>query len=137
KGKAMDILKKLQMERIAHKPISQLSGGQKQKLFIGRALMQNADLFFFDEPFVGIDHTTQQQLVDLFKSMRKEGKTLVIVHHDLSTVESIFTHVIILNTYLVAKGGTQEVFNVENLKKAYGQSETILEKLLNTVSKEQ
>jgi manganese/zinc/iron transport system ATP- binding protein len=130
KERALQIMQDLGMKEFASCHISELSGGQKQKLFIGRALMQKATLYLLDEPFVGIDHTTQEQLITLFKKMRDEGKTLVIVHHDLNSAQEIFDSIVLLNTYLVAAGPTKSVFNMENLKKAYGQSETLLEQLL-------
>ncbi|MDN3505050.1 MAG: metal ABC transporter ATP-binding protein [Rhabdochlamydiaceae bacterium] len=128
--KALNLLKELGLESLANRHISELSGGQKQKLFVARALMQSADLYFFDEPFAGIDHTTEKQILEIFKKLAKEGKTLLVVHHDLSTVESNFDHLILLNTQLVACGPCKEVFNFENLRKAYGHSDSILGKLL-------
>lgn len=135
KIKARQLLEQFGMQHLSNCPISDLSGGQKQKLFIARALMQDADLYFLDEPFAGIDHTTQQQILTLFKHMRDEGKTLIMVHHDLATVEEIFDEIILLNTYLVACGPAATVFTHENLQKTYGHGETILEKLLR-VSKD-
>ena len=129
--KAIEILNMLKMGDLKDRHISELSGGQKQKLFIARALMQEGDVYFFDEPFSGIDHTTQSELIELFRKLADEGKTLFVVHHDLSSVESIFDRVLILNTYLVACGKCEEVFTYENLQKAYGYSETILSKLLD------
>lgn len=130
KEKAKAIMDQLGILELSKRPISELSGGQKQKLFIARALMQDAELYLLDEPFVGIDHTTQEQLLSLFKKMRDLGKTLVIIHHDLNSVESIFDSIVLLNTYLVASGPTKETFNASNLQKTYGQSETILSEIL-------
>ena len=135
KERALKIMEELGLKDLASRHISALSGGQKQKLFIARALMQEANLYLLDEPFVGIDHTTQEQLLSLFKTMRSQGKTLVIVHHDLSSVESIFDSVILLNTYLVASGKVKDIFTLATLEKAYGQSQTILSQLLEASKK--
>ena len=133
--KALQLLEQLGLLSLANRHISELSGGQKQKLFVARALMQEAELYFFDEPFAGIDHTTEKQILDIFKKLAAEGKTLLIVHHDLATVETNFDHLILLNTQLVASGPCKEIFTFENLRKAYGHSDSILDKLLG-VSKE-
>lgn len=132
---AFSLLDKLQMREFAQRQIGELSGGQQQRLFIARALMQEADIFFFDEPFTGIDLTTEHFLLALFQQLVKEGKTIFVVHHDLSKIQQYFDWVILLNTRLIASGPIQETLTMENLIKTYGSKEELLEKAL-FISKE-
>lgn len=129
--RAMELLDELGMADYARKQISELSGGQQQRLFIARALMAEADIFFFDEPFAAIDVTTETLLIDLMKRLKDEGKTLLVVHHDLSTAPDYFDWLIMLNLRLIASGDCQTVFCEENLKKAFGNKETLLEKAIS------
>ena len=108
--------------------IGQLSGGQQQRVFIARALCQQADLFFLDEPFVGVDILTEEKIISILKRLATEGKTLLVVHHDLSSVENYFDKVILLNQRLIAYGDTKTTFTPENMAKAYGPQLTILHK---------
>ena len=126
----MEVLEKIGMKELADRQISDLSGGQQQRLFVGRALLQNATIFFLDEPFVGIDMTTEKFLIEMFKELCKAGKTIFIVHHDLNTVEAYFDWVILLNMRLVASGPTEREFHGKNLIAAYGQKGQILEEAL-------
>lgn len=119
---AMEALEKVGMVSCANRQISELSGGQQQRVFLARALLQEADFYFMDEPFAGIDMATEKALVELLSSLKAEGKTLFIVHHDLTTVKSYFDWVILLNSCLIDCGPVEEVFHEENLKKAYGSS---------------
>ncbi|MFS0728415.1 metal ABC transporter ATP-binding protein [Paenibacillus sp. 1P07SE] len=107
---------------LAKKQISNLSGGQLQRVFIARALSQQADIFFLDEPFVGIDLVSEKIIVDLLKKLRKDGKTILIVHHDLHEVEEYFDKVLILNKRLVAFGEVTTTFTSQNIQSAYGSS---------------
>lgn len=107
---------------LAHKQISNLSGGQLQRVFIARALAQQADVFFLDEPFVGIDLVSERIIVELLKQLREQGKTILIVHHDLHEVEEYFDKVIILNKKLIAFGDVKDTFTPENILRAYGAS---------------
>lgn len=107
---------------LGHKQISNLSGGQLQRVFIARALAQQANVFFLDEPFVGIDLVSEKIIVKLLKHLREEGKTILIVHHDLHEVEEYFDKVIILNKKLVAFGDVKDTFTAENILSAYGAS---------------
>lgn len=106
--------------------ISQLSGGQQQRAFLARALIQEAEIYFLDEPFVGIDAATEQLMIQLMKKMAQEGKTLLIVHHDLSSVENLFSWLILLNLRLIASGEVHKVFTPYYLKQAYGKSFELL-----------
>ena len=107
---------------LANKQISNLSGGQLQRVFIARALAQKADVFFLDEPFVGIDLVSEKIIVKLLKQLREEGKTILIVHHDLHEVEEYFDKVIILNKKLIAFGDVKDTFTTDNILNAYGAS---------------
>lgn len=115
------------MQQYAERQISQLSGGQQQRVFIARALLQEADIYFMDEPFTGIDHATEKALMDLLKLLKAKGKTVFVVHHDLNTVESYFDWLIMLNMRLIAGGNTRDVFNAENLNATYGKSYSLLD----------
>lgn len=119
KALAMDALEKVGMEEFAYRQISQLSGGQQQRVFLARALVQDALIYFMDEPFQGVDAKTERAIVDLLKELREQGKTVVVVHHDLQTVPEYFDWVTLLNTQVVASGPVEDVFTEENLKKAY------------------
>jgi manganese/zinc/iron transport system ATP- binding protein len=119
-------LERVGMLPFSHRQISELSGGQQQRVFLARALLQEADLYLMDEPFAGVDMATEKALVDLLSTLRAEGKTMLIVHHDLTTVKSYFDWLILLNSCLIGCGPVSEVFNENNLKKAYGNSAYLL-----------
>lgn len=106
--------------------IGQLSGGQQQRVFIARAIAQQAELFFFDEPFVGVDITTEEKIIQIMKKLAGEGKTILVVHHDLSTIEDYFSNVIMINQRLIAAGKTSGVFTQENIAKCYGPQLSML-----------
>lgn len=110
--------------------ISQLSGGQQQRAFLARALAQEADLYFLDEPFTGIDAATEKMLVNLFKSLRDQGKTVCVVHHELSSLEAYFDWLLLLNMRLIACGPIQETLTRENLQAAYGVHEGLFDHVL-------
>lgn len=104
----------------ADRQISQLSGGQQQRVFLARALVQDAMLYFMDEPFAAVDAATEQAIVTLLKGLREKGRTCVVVHHDLATVSKYFDYLVLLNMRVVAAGPTKEIFTRENLRKTYG-----------------
>jgi manganese/zinc/iron transport system ATP- binding protein len=108
------------MDAFARRQISQLSGGQQQRVFLARALVQDADVYFMDEPFQGVDATTERAIVDILRSLRERGKTIVAVHHDLQTVPEYFDQVTLLNVRRIASGAVEEVFTEENLRLTYG-----------------
>lgn len=124
-------LEKVKMTSFSNRQISQLSGGQQQRVFLARALAQEADLYLMDEPFVGVDAATEQAIITLLKSMRDEGKTLLVVHHDLHTAQEYFEHLVLINSRLVAEGPTEDVFNQQNLTDTYGGTLTTLSKVAN------
>ncbi len=117
---ALEALDKVKMGDFADRQISQLSGGQQQRVFLARALVQDAQIYFMDEPFQGVDATTERAIVTLLRELRGQGKTVVVVHHDLSTVTEYFDWVTLLNVRRVAHGPVPEVFTEHNLGLAYG-----------------
>ncbi|HHV27874.1 MAG TPA: metal ABC transporter ATP-binding protein [Tissierellia bacterium] len=119
KEMAIKALEKVDMLPFADRQISQLSGGQQQRVFLARALVQNADIYFMDEPFQGVDAKTERAIINLLRELRSIGKTVVVVHHDLQTVEEYFDWVTLLNKVIIASGPVEKVFNEENLMKAY------------------
>jgi manganese/zinc/iron transport system ATP- binding protein len=120
KEMALEALEKVGMSKYAHRQISQLSGGQQQRTFLARALVQDAQVYFMDEPFQGVDATTERAIVSLLKELREAGKTVVVVHHDLQTVPEYFDWVTLLNVRRIASGPVGQVFTEENLRLAYG-----------------
>jgi manganese/zinc/iron transport system ATP- binding protein len=117
---AMDALEKVGMAAFADRQISQLSGGQQQRVFLARALAQDARVYLMDEPFQGVDAKTEHAIVTLLQDLRAQGRTVVVVHHDLQTVAEYFDWVMLLNVRRVAVGPVAEVFTDENLRIAYG-----------------
>ena len=124
----MEALEEVGMTAFRDRQIGELSGGQQQRVFLARALCQGADIFFLDEPFVGVDMTTEESIIGILKRLAAEGKTLLVVHHDLSTVDQYFDKVILLNQRLIAYGDTETTFTKENIAKAYGGQLPILHK---------
>ena len=117
-----DALKQVKLTEFRHRQIGQLSGGQQQRVFLARALAQQASVILMDEPFVGVDMASQEAILTVLRDLRNAGKTIVIVHHDLSTVAAWFDHVVLLNNRLVQAGPINEVLQPEVLAKAYGTS---------------
>jgi manganese/zinc/iron transport system ATP- binding protein len=117
---AVESLRQVGMADYAGRQISQLSGGQQQRVFLARALAQDAQLYFMDEPFAGVDATTERAIVALLRELRSAGKTVVAVHHDLNTVDDYFDDVALLNVRLIAAGPVAKVFTHENLHATYG-----------------
>ncbi len=124
---ADEALKAVGMAEFADRQIGQFSGGQQQRLFFARALVQNADTLLLDEPFAGVDLTTEKVLVELLKKQKNQGKTIFVVHHDLPTVEEYFDWLILLNSRLVASGPVSEVFKKEHLASAFGKSQFLFD----------
>src|SRR6056297_822241 len=118
--RAMSCLSRVGMEGFADRQIGQLSGGQQQRVFLARALAQEADLYLLDEPFAGVDTATEKAIIGVLKSLRDEGKTVVAVHHDLSTVPEYFDDVLMLNVRKIAEGPVADAFTEDALSEAYG-----------------
>ena len=126
---AMDALKEVGMEAFKDRQIGELSGGQQQRVFLARALCQNAQVFFLDEPFVGVDILTEEKIITILKKLAKQGKSLLVVHHDLGSVREYFDDVILLNQRLIAYGPTETTFNDENVRRTYGGQLPVLHKM--------
>lgn len=122
KEKAYRALERMGMADYADRQISQLSGGQQQRVFLARALVQEADLYFMDEPLAGVDAATERAIMAALKELKEAGKTVMVVHHDLQTVADYFDHVLLLNRTVVQHGKTSAVFTKENIMKTYGGS---------------
>jgi len=120
RARAMESLGRVGMEGFATRQIGQLSGGQQQRVFLARALAQEADLYLLDEPFAGVDAATERAIVGVLKGLKAEGKTVVAVHHDLTTAPGYFDRVLLLNTSVIAEGPVAEAMTEANLRAAYG-----------------
>ncbi|MDF1706510.1 MAG: metal ABC transporter ATP-binding protein [Paracoccaceae bacterium] len=118
--RARACLARVGMEDFANRQIGQLSGGQQQRVFLARALAQSADLYLLDEPFAGVDAATEKAIIAVLKDLRAEGRTIVAVHHDLSTIRAYFEHMFLINMRAIAAGPVAEVFTAANLQRAYG-----------------
>ena len=118
--KVADALEIVGLSDYAERQISQLSGGQFQRVLIARCLVQDADYILLDEPFVGIDSVSEEIIMNTLRELKKAGKTVLIVHHDLGKVAHYFDQVLLLNKELIAFGPTKETFTQANLKQAYG-----------------
>ena len=122
-------LEQVGLDSFAKRQIDELSGGQKQRLFIARALIQDVDVYFLDEPFAGVDVASEKVIFDLLIELKEAGKTIFVVHHDLTSIESYFDYLILLNLRLVACGPLNEVFNVENLSKTFGKHQPLFDEV--------
>ncbi len=126
RARALHALEQVGMAEFADRQISQLSGGQQQRTFLARALVQDAQLYFMDEPFAAVDAVTERAIVSILRELRAQGKTVIVVHHDLQTVEEYFDWVTLLNVEVVASGPTATTFTPDNLRKTYGARVSIL-----------
>lgn len=116
---AISCLQKVDLLNFSERPISALSGGQKQRVFIARALAQEADIYFMDEPFAGVDAASEKQIMAILLEMQKQGKSIFVVHHDLHSANNYFDWIVLLNVSIIANGAIKETFTQENLQKAY------------------
>ncbi len=117
---ARHALELVNMQEFAHRHIAQLSGGQQQRVFLARALAQQAQILILDEPFIGIDMVTEQIMLQILQTLRAQGKTIIVVHHDLTTVKKYFDWIFFMNKTHVAQGPTGSVFTQENIIKTFG-----------------
>lgn len=117
---ALSALDQVGLANFAHRQIGQLSGGQQQRVFLARALVQDASLYFMDEPFAAVDAVTERAIVTILQELRARGKTVIVVHHDLQTVSEYFDWVALLNVQLIASGSTASTFTQDNLRRTYG-----------------
>ena len=128
------VLQKIEMDKYSRRQIRQLSGGQQQRVFLARALAQQSDIYFLDEPFVGVDAKTERVIFKLMKELREEGKTLLVVHHDLGKAQEYFDKLVLINQTLVAYGNADEVFTPEIIDRTYGGRLTILQRTEEIIS---
>ena len=119
KQKVLKAIEQVGMLEFKDRQISELSGGQQQRAFIARALVQEADIYLMDEPFQGVDSTTEKSIVEILKQLKAEGKTIIVVHHDLQTVPAYFESVALINKAVIVSGKVSEVFTQENIDMAY------------------
>ncbi|MGO1534794.1 MAG: metal ABC transporter ATP-binding protein [Halomonas sp.] len=138
RNESLEALEMVGMSAYADRQISQLSGGQQQRVFLARALVQQADVYFLDEPMAGVDATTERAIIDILRRLRDAGKTLIVVHHDLQTVRNYFDWLLLLNVRVIASGKADDVFNIDYLRQAYGGQIALLndsDALMFTASK--
>ena len=135
KALSMEALDRVGLVDYANRQISQLSGGQQQRTFLARALVQDADIYFMDEPFSSVDAATERTIVQLLKDVKRQGKTVIVVHHDLSTVSEYFDWTVLLNMRVMSAGPTEEVFNQDNLRRTYGGKLTLLTQAANEIAR--
>ncbi|WP_213581888.1 metal ABC transporter ATP-binding protein [Paenibacillus sp. J2TS4] len=112
-------LERVGMEAFSQRQIGELSGGQQQRVFLARALAQQSEIFFLDEPFVGVDLASEETIISILKHLKESGKTIIVVHHDLNKASSYFNQLILLNRELVGFGPVEDVFRPDILAKAY------------------
>jgi manganese/zinc/iron transport system ATP- binding protein len=129
-------LENIGLTEFKERQISELSGGQQQRVFLARALAQEADIYFMDEPFVGVDAGTEAAIVRLLKDLKEKGKTVIVVHHDLQTAPDYFDWLILLNQRLVASAPIKDSFTQKLLAEAYGGKLTLLSQLSTYLEKE-
>jgi len=133
---AVEALERVGMADFADRQISTLSGGQQQRIFLARALAQEAQIYFMDEPFASVDAATERAIIAVLTELKDAGRTVLVVHHDLQTVSRYFDHVIMLNMRVVAHGPTREVFTEENLARTYGGRLTLLSEAAEALARE-
>ncbi|MBK6545383.1 MAG: metal ABC transporter ATP-binding protein [Saprospiraceae bacterium] len=124
-------LEQLDIVKLKDKQIGELSGGQQQRVFLARALCQQADILLMDEPFVGVDIKTEKKIIEIMKQLAADGKTVMVVHHDLDSVLNYFDRVILINQKLMAYGDTQKVFTKENISATYSSQSNLLQYTAN------
>ncbi len=127
-----EALKNLQvvgLSEFAGRQIGQLSKGQQQRLFIARALMQDPKIFLLDEPFAGVDVTTERNMISLFKKFKDEGKTILLIHHDIYRAREYFDWIIFLNTNLIDYGKVSNVFNLKNISRTFGKDHVFFKEI--------
>lgn len=134
--KALEALETVGLSAYATRQIGRLSGGQQQRVFLARALCQEARVYLMDEPFASVDAATERAIITILQALRAEGRTVVVVHHDLQTVKSYFDHLVMLNMRVVKCGPTEEVLTEENLEKTYGGRLNLLSQVADLVARE-
>lgn len=137
RAKAMEALERVGMADYANRQISHLSGGQQQRVFLARALIQDARIYFMDEPFAGVDATTERAIISLLRTLRSEGRTVIAVHHDLHTVRNYFDQVVLLNMRVVSAGPVSATFTSSNVERTYGGRLTLLDDATQAIARDE
>lgn len=119
-------LERVGMWEYRKRQIGELSGGQQQRVFLARAIAQQAELFLFDEPFNAIDRTTQDIIYEVFRELKQQNKTLLVISHDLGETLNCYDQLLLLNRQLIAMGPRLEVLTADNIQKAYGHDLSLL-----------
>lgn len=132
-NRIMAALEQVNLVPLAKRHISQLSGGQQQRVFMARALIQNADVYLMDEPFAGIDSASEKYIFDTISMLKSQGKTIIIVHHDLNMIKRYFDYVVFLNLRVITSGKVKDVFTEENIAKTYKGRLTLLEQAVHKI----
>ncbi|PWJ40062.1 metal ABC transporter ATP-binding protein [Sediminitomix flava] len=133
----LDAIRKVKLEDFVDRQISELSGGQQQRVFIARALAQQADFYLLDEPFAGVDVGSEQAIMQILKEMQANGKSIMVVHHDLQTAPHYFDWLVLMSTRLVASGPFEKVFASEKLGEAFGGQLEMLQRVGDMLQKKQ
>lgn len=134
---AMDCLEQVEMTPYANRQISELSGGQQQRVIIARTLAQQAKLYLMDEPFAGVDIKTELLIMDILKKLAKQEKTVIVVHHDLQSIDRYFDWLVLLNLRLIASAPTKDVLSKNLIEEAYGGKLNILSQLGDVLEKKE
>jgi manganese/zinc/iron transport system ATP- binding protein len=135
RSKAMECLDRVGLSNFPHRQISQLSGGQQQRVFLARALAQEAQLYFMDEPFAGVDAATERAIIEVLRELKNNGATVICVHHDLVTVPEYFDEVLLINTRRIASGPVKSTFTEDNLRRTYGGRLTLLDEASHAIAR--
>ena len=122
---ALSMIEKMGMSDYVNRQIRQLSGGQQQRVFLARALVQEADIYLMDEPFKGVDKTTEHAIISLLQEMKARGKTVIVVHHDLNTVPQYFDWVTMVNKQTIAYGPVADTFTDEAIERTYSKGRIV------------
>lgn len=130
-----EAIARVNLSDLKKRQIGELSGGQQQRVFIARALAQQSELLLLDEPFAGVDATTEALILEVLRSLRAQGKTILMVHHDLPTAREYFDQILLINMRLIACGETQKVLTEDLLHKAYSGRLDILTQVADTLAR--
>ncbi|ANG91951.1 iron/manganese ABC transporter ATP-binding protein SitB [Enterobacteriaceae bacterium 155047] len=112
-------LERVDMLELRHRQIGELSGGQKKRIFLARAIAQQGEVILLDEPFTGVDVKTEAKIIDLLRELRDEGKTLLVSTHNLGSVTEFCDYTVMVKGTVLASGPTETTFTAENLERAF------------------
>lgn len=114
-------LKDIGMLNFRDSHISKLSGGQKQKVFLARCIVQNPEILFLDEPLAGIDFKSMREIFEILQKLKSQGKSIVMIHHDLSNLEEYFDYLVVVNKQIIDYGPTVEVLARNSIEMAFNK----------------